>query len=217
MRTLTRTTEVHHSTEARTQTITREPVPGYNANGEEAAPHPPPRDLELAGPEPTPVTARSARRYRLWESGILVLAQEGGSLVIGPIDEGLTTESVHSNPRREPEEIRLQPENEVVFVPSGPEETGAEFPPVRVHRRRRVIRVRPDTADRYSGLYKLLTAAECIPNPVGEDLGRLTWGLVYDSIPVAKRAERIMRTAGHFAGSGSKSNSRLPNKPRPYC
>jgi hypothetical protein len=192
-----RTTEVHHSTEAGTQTIAREPLPGYNATGEEAHLSPLPSDLQSAGPEPTPVTAATAQHHQLWEDGILVLAEE--SFVIGPMDEALTTESVHSNPRREPEELHLQPEQEVVFVPSGPDETGSGFPPLRVHQRRKVVRARPDTAARYGNLYKLLTAAECIPRAVGEDLGRLTWALVYGSITAAKRAERILRRARQLA------------------
>lgn len=189
-----RTTEMRHPMEAQQQTTTREPLPEYNANGEAS---PSSSDPERTGPEPRLVTAATARRRCLWDDGILVLQEN--SIVLGPIDEGLTAESVHSNPVREPEELLLQPDQEIVFVPSGPEETGGNVSPLRVHRRWTVVRVRTDTASRYGGVYRLLTAAECTPEPVGEDLSRLTWAHVYSSIPAAKRAERILQRANDLA------------------
>lgn len=79
-----------------------------------------------------------------------------------------------------------------MFVPSGPEEAGAGFPLLRADRFRTIVRVRPDTAERYGHVYKLLTAAETTPTAVGEHLRRLTWALLYGSIEAAKRAEWIL-------------------------
>jgi hypothetical protein len=110
----------------------------------------------------------------------------------------LTTKEVPSNPRREGQRFCLHLKQELVFVPSGPEESTAESPPLRADRRRTIVRVRPDTATRYGRIYKLLTAAECTPNAVGEDLGRLTWALLYDSIRAAKRAEWILQEVRHL-------------------
>ena len=100
-----------------------------------------------------------------------------------------------SNPRREGQRFCLRPGQELVFVPSGPEESTAESPPLRADRRRTIVRIRPDTATRYGRIYKLLTAAERMPNAVGEDLGGLMWALVYGSIRAAKRAERVLQAA----------------------
>jgi hypothetical protein len=76
----------------RTTTITCEPLPPYDSNGE-ASPSPLPT-ARAAGPEPRPVTAAKVRRRRLWEQGILVL--ENKSRVVDPIDEDLTTESMRT-------------------------------------------------------------------------------------------------------------------------
>lgn len=192
-----KTTEVHDSTETRKQTITSESLPAYSANGEEANPSPLLSDRQAEGPKPTPVTAKRVWRGRLWESGIL--AHEDKSFVLGPIDEDLSAKTIHSNPQRKPEELHLRPNQELIFVPSGPEERGDEMPPLHVHRWKKVVRLRPDTAARYENLYRLLTAAECTPNSIGEDFDRLTWALVYESIRAAKRAKRILRETCRLA------------------
>ena len=82
-----------------------------------------------------------------------------------------------------------------MFVPAGPEESTAESPPLRADRRRTIVRVWLDTAARYGDFYKLFTAAERMPNAVGEDLGGLMWALLYGSIRAAKRAERVLQAA----------------------
>lgn len=85
---------------------------------------------------------------------------------MGPIDEDLITESVHSNPNWKGQQFNLRPDQELVLVPSASEESTAESPPVRVHRRT-VVRLRPDTASRYGASYRLLSAAECVPCSAG--------------------------------------------------
>lgn len=95
---------MNHSTETRTQKMTHEPLPTYNPNGEDATPS---SDLKPAGPEPRPVTAATARHRLLWEEGTLVLVGEDDSFVVGPIGEDLTTESIHSIPRRESQQFKL--------------------------------------------------------------------------------------------------------------
>lgn len=190
--------------ETKATTATREPLPPYDPDGEAGGKPEATLTDQAAGPEPRPITAAEARRRRLWEQGILVLEGDsygkGNGHIVGPIDEALTTEEVPSNPRREGQRFRLRPEQELMFVPSGPEQATAEWPPLRVHRRRTIVRVRPDTAKRYGDLYKLLMAAECIPNAVGEALDRLTWAHIYDSIRTAKKVERILQEASRFAG-----------------
>ncbi|MCS3827553.1 hypothetical protein GGP85_003023 [Salinibacter ruber] len=113
----------------------------------------------------------------------------------------MATKEVPSNPTREGEHFCLRPGQELVFAPAGPEESTAESPPLRADRRRTIVRVRPDTATRYGRIYKLLTAAERMPNAVGEDLGGLMWALLYGSIRAAKRAERVLQEARHLVAN----------------
>lgn len=102
----------------RTTTITCEPLPPYDSDGE--ANSSPPPSGQATGPRPRPITARRAQRRELWKQRIFVLENvsvfENESRVVGPTDEDLTTKSMRTWPPKRYQAIRREKANTSAFA-----------------------------------------------------------------------------------------------------